>query len=87
MGPRSTRQAVAPPSEGIPTATEGAGGDEGAADTGAEAATDGTRDAGGDAGGDADGSAGPPFPGDPLHAVMAAKTSHHGARTLLLYYA
>jgi hypothetical protein len=83
MGPRSTRQAVAPPSEGIPTATEGAGGDEGAADTGAEAATDGTRDA--DAG--ADGSAGPPFPGDPLHAVTTAKTSHHGARTLLLYYA
>lgn len=83
MGPRSTRQAVAPPSEGIPTATEGAGGDEGAADTGAEAATDGTRDAGAEA----DGSAGPPFPGDPLHAVMTAKTSHHGARTLLLYYA
>lgn len=84
MGPRTTRQALAPPSEGIVTPTEGAGGGtdaDGGADTGGEAATDET------AGADADGSAGPAFPGDPLHAARTAKTSHHGARTPLLYYA
>ena len=54
---------------------------DGGADTGGEAATDGT------AGAEADGSAGTALPGDPLHAVRTAKTSHHGARTLLLYYA
>jgi hypothetical protein len=62
----------------------GAGGGadaEGAADAGGEAVTDVTADA------DVDGSAGPAFPGDPLHAVRTAKTSHHGARTPLLYYA
>lgn len=67
---------------------EGAGGDaegdaEDEADTDGEAVTDGTADAGAEA----DGSAGSAFPGDPLHAVRTAKTSHHGARTLLLYYA
>jgi len=87
MGPRTTRQAVAPPSGGIATAVEGEGV--------AEAETAGGMD--GDAstvladdvdeGADADGSGGPAFPGDPLHAVRTAKTSHHGARTLLLYYA
>ncbi len=33
-------------------------------------------------------STGATFPGDPLHAAdTAKKTSHAGARTLLLYYA
>jgi hypothetical protein len=88
MGPRSTRQAVAPPSDGTGTAAEGAGGEaeaEAGGDAEGEAAADVVPDT--DAATDGDGSGGRPFPGDPLHAVRTAKTSQHGARTPLLYYA
>jgi hypothetical protein len=88
MGPRSTRQAATPPSDGIAAAVEDAGGDveaEAGADDDGEPSTEVAADA--DAVIDADGPASPPSPGDPLHAVRTAKTSHHGARTLLLYYA
>jgi hypothetical protein len=90
MGPRSTRQAVIPPSggddedeaeaddDGDADAEASAGADE---DAGAEAVVDDAAVA------DATPSAGPALPGDALHAVRTAKTSHPGARTLLLYYA
>jgi hypothetical protein len=90
MGPRTTRHEPAPPSDGRADAAEGAsegsdavaGADAGGtADGGRAADVEGTGDA------DAGGSAGPALPGDPLHAVRTAKTSRHGARTLLLYYA
>jgi hypothetical protein len=90
MGPRTTRHVPALPSEGGDEAAEGdgegsdaAGGADadGTADSSSAADAEGTGDA------DAGGSAGPAPPGDPLHAVRTAKTSRHGARTLLLYYA
>ena len=97
-GPRRTRHAEAPPSGPVGTVEPGVDAD-GAG--GAASGEDGARDAGGAAeaadGADAlaDGAGGEPVgagvdpacPGAPLHAVRATKTSHHGARTLLLYYA
>jgi hypothetical protein len=88
MGPRSARQAVAPPSDGTATVVEGAGGEEDA-EVGADAEGNADTEVGADtdATADADGGAGGASPGDPLHAVRTAKTSQHGARTPLLYYA
>jgi hypothetical protein len=85
-----TRQVKGPPSASVAGGGPGAGDDavgaaEGDAGTAAWGGTDGSSLAGGAA--EVDVVLAGDCPDEAWHAVGAAKTSHHGARTPLLYYA
>ena len=87
-GPRTTRQVETPPSGSDAGGGSGADADAvGSAGVGAEAEAETGGGAGADGIAEADVVLGGVCPDDPWHEVRAARTSQHGARTPLLYYA